>query len=122
MAGTKGDEPPAPTIGYDDFRRVDIRVGTIVGVEPFPEARRPAFRLTIDFGPAIGLRRSSAQITTHYERDRLVGRQVAAVVNFPVKQIGKFMSEVLVLGFPDAAGEVVLIVPDKPVPNGGRLY
>ena len=122
MAGEKGDEPPATIISYDDFRRVDIRVGTIVGVEPYPEARRPAFKLTIDFGPVIGLRRSSAQITTHYEPERLVGRQIAGVVNFPVKQIGKFMSEVLVLGFPDAAGEVVLIAPDKPVPNGGRLY
>ena len=122
MAGEKGDEPPAPTISYDDFRLVDIRAGTIVGVEPFPEARRPAFKLTIDFGPIIGLRCSSAQITTHYEPQRLVGRQVAGVVNFPVKQIGKFMSEVLVLGFPDAAGEVVLIAPDRPVPNGGRLY
>jgi tRNA-binding protein len=109
-------------ITYDDFRRVDIRVGTITAVEPFPEARRPALKLTIDFGAAIGIRRSSAQIVTHYKIDELVGRQVAAVVNFPRKQIGKFMSEVLVLGFPDAAGEVVMISPDKPVPNGGRLY
>ncbi len=123
MTGNDGDESAlAPTITYDDFRKVDIRVGTIVGVEPFPEARRPAVKLTIDFGPAIGLRRSSAQITVHYEADRLVGRQVAAVVNFPKRQIGKFMSEVLVLGFPDGAGEVVMIAPDKPVPNGGRLY
>ncbi len=123
MAGKNGDESaPEPTIGYDEFRKVDIRVGTIVGVEPFPEARRPAVKLTIDFGPAIGLRRSSAQITVHYDVDRLVGRQVAAVVNFPKKQIGKFLSEVLVLGFPDGAGEVVMIAPDKPVPNGGRLY
>jgi len=119
---------PAPTgalasqIGYDDFRRVDIRVGTIVAAEPFPEARRPALKLTIDFGPAIGLRRSSAQITVHYRIEELVGRQVAAVVNFPRKQIGKFMSEVLVLGFPDGAGEVVMIGPDKSVPNGGRLF
>jgi tRNA-binding protein len=112
----------APAIGYDDFRRVDIRVGTIVAVEPFPEARRPALKLTIDFGPAIGRRRSSAQITTHYRAEDLVGRQVAAVVNFPPKQIGRFMSEVLVLGFPDGEGEVVMIAPDKPVPNGGRLY
>jgi tRNA-binding protein len=123
VAGNDGDESAlAPTITYDDFRKVDIRVGTVVAVEPFPEARRPAVKLTIDFGPAIGLRRSSAQITVHYEVDRLVGRQVAAVVNFPKRQIGKFMSEVLVLGFPDGAGEVVMIAPDKPVPNGGRLY
>lgn len=111
-----------PAIGYDDFRKVDIRVGTIVAVEPFPEARRPALKLTIDFGPAIGTRRSSAQITMHYRAEELVGRQVAAVVNFPPKQIGRFMSEVLVLGFPDGEGEVVMIAPDKPVPNGGRLY
>jgi tRNA-binding protein len=120
------DEPGAaalaPEIGYDDFRRVDIRVGTIIAAEPFPEARRPAFKLTIDFGPAIGLKKSSAQIVTHYRLDELVGRQVAAVVNFPRKQIGRFMSEVLVLGFPDGAGEVVMIGPDRPVPNGGRLY
>ena len=115
-------EALAPQIGYDDFRRVDIRVGTIVAAEPFPEARSPALKLTIDFGPAIGLRRSSAQITVHYRIEELVGRQVAAVVNFPRKQIGKFMSEVLVLGFPDGAGEVVMIGPDKPVPNGGRLF
>jgi tRNA-binding protein len=112
----------APTIGYDDFRKVDIRVGTIVAVEPFPEARRPALKLTIDFGPALGTRRSSAQITTHYRAEELVGRQIAAVINFPPKQIGRFMSQVLVLGFPDGEGEVVMIAPDKPVPNGGRLY
>lgn len=112
----------APSIGYDDFRKVDIRVGTIVAVDPFPEARRPAFKLTVDFGPEIGRRRSSAQITTHYRAEELVGRQVAAVVNFPPKQIGRFMSEVLVLGFPDGDGEVVMIAPDKPVPNGGRLF
>jgi len=123
VAEQSGDESViAPTISYDDFRKVDIRVGTIVGVEPFPEARRPALKLTIDFGPAIGQRRSSAQIVTHYKPDALVGRQVAAVVNFPKKQIGKFMSEVLVLGFPDGAGEVVMIAPDQKVPNGGRLY
>jgi tRNA-binding protein len=115
-------EAPAPQIGYDDFRKVDIRVGTIVAVEPFPEARRPAVKLTIDFGSAIGMRRSSAQILTHYRLEHLVGRQVAAVINFPARQIGKFMSEVLVLGFPDGQGEVVMIGPDKPVPNGGRLY
>jgi tRNA-binding protein len=110
------------TIGYDDFSRVDIRVGTIVSAEPYPEARKPAYKLTVDFGPAIGLKRSSAQITTLYALEELPGRQVAAVVNFPPKQIGKFMSEVLVLGFPDQAGEVVLIVPDQIVPNGGRLF
>src|SRR5215469_15441058 len=122
MNDESGAEALAPQIGYDDFRRVDIRVGTIVAAEPFPEARRPALKLTIDFGPAIGLRRSSAQITVHYRIEELVGHQVAAVVNFPRKQIGKFMSEVLVLGFPDGAGEVVMIGPDKSVPNGGRLY
>ncbi len=116
------DADPVPQITYDDFRRVDIRVGTITAVEPFPEARRPAVKLTIDFGTVIGTRRSSAQIVAHYKPGELVGRQVAAVVNFPRKQIGKFMSEVLVLGFPDASGEVVMIAPDKPVPNGGRLY
>jgi len=123
VAEQSGDESAiAPTISYDDFRKVDIRVGTIVGVEPFPEARRPALKLTIDFGPVVGQRRSSAQIVTHYKADQLVGRQVAAVVNFPKKQIGKFMSEVLVLGFPDDAGEVVMIAPNQAVPNGGRLY
>jgi tRNA-binding protein len=118
------DQDPgfAPQITYDDFRRVDIRVGTITAAEPFPEARRPSVKLTIDFGADLGVRRSSAQIVAHYRLDHLVGRQVAAVVNFPRKQIGKFMSEVLVLGFPDGAGEVVMIGPDKPVPNGGRLF
>lgn len=122
MNHESGAEALAPQIGYDDFRRVDIRVGTIIAAEPFPEARRPAFKLTIDFGPTIGLKRSSAQIVTHYCLEELVGRQIAAVVNFPRKQIGKFMSEVLVLGFPDGAGEVVMIAPDKAVPNGGRLF
>jgi tRNA-binding protein len=112
----------AAPIGYEDFRKVDIRVGTIVAVDPFPEARKPAFKLTVDFGPEIGRRRSSAQVTAHYKAEELLGRQVAAVVNFPPKQIGRFMSEVLVLGFPDDRGEVVMIAPDKPVPNGGRLY
>ncbi len=110
------------TISYDDFARVDIRVGTIVAAEPFPEARKPAIKLKVDFGPAIGVKKSSAQITVHYAIDQLVGRQVAAVVNFPPRQIGPFMSEVLVLGFPDADGAVVMIAPDKPVPNGGKLF
>jgi len=116
------DADAAPPIDYADFRRVDIRVGTIVAVEPFPEARRPAVKLQIDFGAALGLKKSSAQITRHYRSETLVGRQVAAVVNFPPKQIGRFMSEVLVLGFPDSAGEVVLIQPTQAVPNGGRLF
>lgn len=110
------------TISYDDFAKADIRVGTVVGVEPFPEARRPAYKLTIDFGAEIGVKRSSAQLTVNYRVDELVGRQVAAVVNFAPRQIGKFMSDVLVLGFPDPAGAVVLVAPDRPVPNGGKLF
>jgi tRNA-binding protein len=109
-------------ISYDDFEKVDIRVGTIVGVEPFPEARKPAFKLRIDFGAAIGVKKSSAQITKHYSEEALMGRQVAAVVNFPPRQIGPFMSEVLTLGFPDAEGGVVLIGPSATVPNGGKLF
>lgn len=109
-------------IAYDDFAKVEIRVGRVVRAEPFPEARRPAFKLWIDFGPALGERKTSAQITKHYTPEGLIGRQVAAVVNFPPKQIGSFLSEVLVLGFPDAAGEVVLITPDHAVPVGGRLF
>jgi tRNA-binding protein len=109
-------------ISIDQFLTVDIRVGTIVEVEPFPEARKPALKLTIDFGSAIGRKRSSAQITVHYSADELLGRQVAAVVNFPPRQIGKFLSEVLVLGFPDEAGAVVLCGPGHPVPNGGRMF
>ena len=112
----------ATPISFDDFQKVDIRVGTIVDAQAFPEARKPAFRLMIDFGPDIGVRKSSAQITSNYRLDELVGRQVAAVVNFPPRQIGPLMSEVLTLGFPDANGEVMLIGPDRPVPNGGRLY
>src|SRR5690349_13806602 len=109
-------------IGYDDFARVDIRAGTIVAVEPFPEARKPAYKLTVDFGPEIGRKRSSAQITVHYEPEALLGRQIAAVVNFAPKRIGPFLSEVLVLGFPDADGNVVLISPERPLPNGSRLF
>jgi tRNA-binding protein len=110
------------TIGYDDFSRVEIRVGTIVKAEPYPEARKPSYKLTVDFGPTIGTKRSSAQITRYYKLDELLGRQVAAVVNFPPKQIGKFLSEVLVLGFPDGEGNVVMVGVDHPVPNGGKLF
>jgi len=113
---------PAPQINFDQFLAVDIRVGTIVAVEPFPEARKPALKLTIDFGAGVGTKRSSAQITEHYKAETLIGRQVAAVVNFPPRQIGKFMSEVLTLGFPDTEGNVVLFKPDIAVPNGGRLF
>ena len=114
--------PAAPQISFDQFLAVDIRVGTIVAVEAFPEARKPSLKLTIDFGPILGAKRSSVQITQLYEAASLVGRQVAAVVNFPPRQIGKFMSEVLTLGFPDEQGNVVLIAPDHKVPNGGRLF
>ncbi|MFM8990999.1 MAG: tRNA-binding protein [Alphaproteobacteria bacterium] len=109
-------------ISYDDFAKVDIRVGTIVGVDPFPEARKPAFKLRVDFGLEVGVKRSSAQVTVHYRPEDLLGRQVAAVVNFPPRQIGPFMSEVLVLGFPDEAGAVVLVAPSRAVPNGGKLF
>lgn len=112
----------ADPIGFDDFLKVDVRVGTIVKAEPYPEARRPAYKLWVDLGSEVGTRKASAQATAHYDLEELIGRQVAAVVNFPPKQIGKFMSEVLVLGFPDGNGEVVLVVPDKAVPDGGRLY
>ena len=114
--------PPAEQIGFDQFLAVDIRVGTVVGVDPFPEARKPSWKLRIDFGPAIGIRKSSAQITEHYQAEDLVGRQVAAVVNFAPRQIGPFMSEVLTVGVPDEEGAVVLIRPDFPVPNGARLF
>ena len=116
------DSKAPPRITFDDFLKVDVRVGTIVAAEPLAGARKPAIRLEIDFGPEVGVKKSSAQITVHYQPGALIGRQVAAVVNFPTRQIGKTMSEVLTLGFPDANGEVVLIGPERPVPNGGRLY
>ena len=112
----------SPSITHDDFLRIDVRVGTIVAAEAFPEARKPALKLQIDFGPELGIKRSSAQIIENHPLASLVGRQVAAVVNFPPRQIGPFMSEVLTLGFPDANGHVVLIAPSQPVPDGGRLY
>ncbi|WP_298214735.1 tRNA-binding protein [Acidocella sp.] len=116
-------QPEAPPpIEFSQFLALDIRAGTVVGAEPYPEARKPALKLSIDFGPEIGVKRSSAQITRHYAPETLLGRQVAAVVNLPPRQIGRFISEVLTLGFPDEAGEVVLIQPERPVPNGARLY
>jgi len=113
---------PSAPIAFDDFLKVDIRVGEVLKAEPFPEARKPAYRLTIDFGPDIGVKKSSAQITEHYTLEQLHGRKVAAVVNFPPRQIGPFMSEVLTLGFPDAHGKVVLVGVDRDVPVGGRLF
>ena len=117
-----GAEPAGEVVSYDDFRRIDVRVGTVVKAEAFPQARKPALKLLIDFGPSIGRKTSSAQITRHYAPDTLVGRQVCAVVNFKPRQIGPFMSEVLTLGFPDADGEVVLAGPTRGVPDGGRLF
>ncbi len=114
--------PVADPIAFDDFMKVDIRVGQVIEAEPFPEARKPAYKLTLDFGPDIGTKRSSAQITRHYTIEQLTGRKVAAVVNFPPRQIGPFMSEVLTLGFPDAEGEVVLVGVDRDTPVGGRLF
>ena len=116
------DAAAAPTIQFDDWLKVDIRVGTIVDARPFPQARKPALKLVIDFGPVIGRKRSSAQIAVHYDPAQLIGRQVAAVVNFAPRQIGPYISEVLTLGFPDTAGEVVLIGPGHGVPDGGRLF
>lgn len=110
------------TIDFDDFLKVDIRAGTVIRAEPYPDARKPAIKLWVDFGAEIGERKTSAQITKHYDPESLVGRQVMGVVNFPVKQIGKFMSEALVLGAPDDDGEVVLLKPDHPVPNGARMF
>jgi tRNA-binding protein len=112
----------AETIAWDDFERVEIRVGTVVDAQPFPEARKPSLKLWVDFGAPIGTRQTSAQLTVHYKPDGLIGRQVAGVVNFPPKRIAGFESQFLVLGFPDENGGVVLIRPDFPVPNGGRLF
>ncbi|NCY26031.1 MAG: tRNA-binding protein [Alphaproteobacteria bacterium] len=112
----------ADTISWTDFERVDIRVGTVIQAEPYPEARKPAIKLWVDFGAEIGVKKTSAQLTVHYTPQALLGRQVAAVVNFPPRQIGKFMSEILVLGMPDAQGAVVLLAPDQAVPNGGRMF
>ncbi len=114
--------PAAERIEFSQFLAVDIRAGTIVDAQPFPEARKPALKLKIDFGAAIGIKQSSAQITRHYDCASLVGRQIAAVVNFPPRQVGPFISEVLTVGFPDSGGEVVLFSPDRPVPNGARLF
>lgn len=109
-------------ISFDDFLRVEIHAGTVIDAQPFPEARKPAIKLVIDFGPEIGVKKSSAQITVHYTPETLIGRQVIAVTNFPPRQIGKYMSEVLVLGLPDANGAVVLLAPDRKVPDGGRMH
>lgn len=116
------EAPPAPQISFDQFLAVDIRLGTVVSVTPFPEARKPSLKLEIDFGPGVGVKKSSAQIARHYTPEGLVGKKVAAVVNFAPRQIGRFMSEVLTLGFPDAEGEVVLFSPDLPAPDGARLF
>jgi tRNA-binding protein len=122
LSVTEKSAESMPAIAYADFEAVDIRAGTIVEAQAYPEARKPSIKLVIDFGPDIGRKRSAAQITKHYKPETLVGRQVAAVVNFPPRQIGKFMSEVLTLGFPDEEGGVVLIAPTLPVPDGGKLF
>ena len=116
------EETGSNMIEYADFAKIDIRVGTIIDAKPFPEARHPAFQLWVDFGQILGIKKTSAQVTKHYTIESLKGRQVAAVINFPPKQIGKFMSEILVLGFPDKTGEVVLVSIDQNVPNGGKLF
>ena len=115
-------EAELPEISWEDFEKVDVRVGKVLEAEPFPEARNPSMKLTVDFGPEVGTRRTSAQLTTHYEPKVLIGRQVVAVVNFPPKRIAGFKSEVLVLGVPDGDGEVVLLSPDKDVPLGGKMF
>lgn len=122
MAESGEEAERSPEISWDDFARVDIRMGTIVDVQDFPEARKPALKLWIDFGPRLGMKKSSAQIVRHYSTEDLMGRQVMAVVNFPPRQIGPFMSEVLTLGFPDDEGNVVLAAVDQPVANGVRLF
>ena len=115
------ENTPADEITFDDFRKVDIRIGTVLEAAPLEGARKPAIRMQIDFGPGVGVKKSSAQVTVHYSPDELVGKQVAAVVNFPPRQIGKFMSEVLTLGFADTEGAIIMFSPDKPVPDGARL-
>ncbi|MBD3769575.1 MAG: tRNA-binding protein [Rhodobacterales bacterium] len=115
------ENAPEDAITFDDFRKVDIRIGTVLEAAPLEGARKPAIRMLIDFGPGVGVKKSSAQVTVHYAPETLVGKQVAGVVNFPPRQIGKFMSEVLTLGFADAEGAIVMFSPDKPVPNGARL-
>ncbi len=110
------------TISWNDFEKVELRVGTVINVEEFPEARKPAWKITADFGKEIGIRKTSAQITVHYSPENLIGRQIVGVVNFPPKQIGPVRSEFLLTGFPDENGDVVIAVPERPVPNGGKLY